>query len=609
MSIRGGLVVLLVALISLGLSSSAGAQILWKAKEGLSREELKLWYDGEAKDYRIAYLNGYDTGGAVRYAALAVKDEKGWYWGYGTPDYLRKKDAEYRVEKKCRPICVTGYLNGRSPEFAAVWVNDGLPALERIEFNLTDKEYTDLLKLERTRRFMPSIVSGYADGEGSYRFTVLFAPAGRAVWEPHHDLTEEQYQKAIKDGKARGFRPMSVTAYPTRAGLRFSAVFIRDKAHCLTSHNLTAAQYQVEFNKAKESGYYPISIAGYLGGNPAGPELFDEAMRKYMAERDIKVGTLAVTREGKELLARGYGIEADAPMRLASVTKPITAAAIHTLVREGKLSLDTKAFPLLGLRPPRGQQTDARLNDITIRHLLEHKGGWDREKSFDPMFRPLEIAAALKAPAPAGPVDIIRYMMGQPLQFAPGSQEHYSNFGYCVLGRVIEKVSGQTYLAYIQKTIFAPLGAKSVELGRSLPKYRNPREPVYRHPGKGRNVLDPQSKDEVPAPDGTFYLEAMDAHGGLIASSRDVVRFLDAYWISGQPRQGKGRPGVAFGRLPGTFTMAMQRPNGVNLAALFNQDADASGRDYFALQDLMREAADRQSGGTLRYAAVWVKSK
>ena len=611
MSIRYGRAVLLAVVVSLGLSSSAGAQTLPWARHGLTWEELKDWMSGEAKDYRLVYLNGYDAGGVVRYAALAVRKENNeeWYWYIGSPGYLREKDAEYRT-KKCRPICVTGYLKGGAPEFAVVWVNDGRPPQEKIAFNLTEKEYTDRIRSERTHHFMTSIVTGYADGAGSYRFTILFVPAPRAVWEEHHDLTEAQYQKAINDGKARKYRPMSVTAYPTPAGLRFAVVFIKDKVGWLARHDLTSAEYQAEFDKAGKGGFYPISISGYLDGNPGGPDLFDKAMRQYMAERDIKAGTLAVSRDGKELLARGYGIDADAPLRLASVTKPFTAAAIHTLVREGKLSLDAKAFPLLGLRPPRGQQPDARLNDITIRHLLEHKGGWDRAKAFDPMFRPLEIAAALKGTGPAGPTDIIRYMMGQPLQFDPGSKEGaYSNFGYCVLGRVIEKVSGQTYVAYIQKTICAPLGAKSVELGRSLPKYRNPREPVYRHPGKGRNVLDPQSKDEVPSPDGTFYLEAMDAHGGLIASSRDVVRFLDAYWISGEPRQGKGRPHVFFGQLAGTFTMAMQRPNGVNVAALFNQDTDPSGRNYFALQDLMREAADRQSSGELRYAAVWVKSK
>ncbi|HTU91188.1 MAG TPA: serine hydrolase [Gemmataceae bacterium] len=617
MNIPCGRVVLLAAVVSFGLSCSVRAQTSWLARHGASWEELQTWIDGDAKGYRLVYLNGYDTGGTTRYAALAIKDGKEWYWGTGSLDYLRKKDAEHRM-KRCRPICVTGYLKGRSPEFGVVWVNDGRLVPERFAFNLTEKEYSDRVNLERLKHYMPSMVTGYADGAGSYRFTALFVPAGRAVWEEHHDLTGEQYQKAFDPQSKSHGRPMTVTVYPTPAGLRFAVVFIKDRVEWGARHGLSSEEYQAEFDKMKETGFIPISIAGYLDSNPAGSELFDQVMRQYIKERNIPAGTLAVSRDGKLLLARGYGfadaegrrpVTPDDPFRLASVTKPITAAAVHKLVREGKLDLDAKAFPLLGLKPLPGQQPDARLNDITIRHLLEHKGGWDREKSFDPMFRPLEIAAALKGPGPVGPADIIRYMMGQPLQFDPGSKESYSNFGYSVLGRVIEKVSGQTYPAYVQKNIFVPLGARSVELGRSLPKYRNPCEPIYRNPGKGRNVLDPQSKDEVPAPDGTFYLEAMDAHGGLIASSRDVLRFLDAYWISGEPRQGNGQAHVFFGRLAGTFTMAMQRPNGVNIAVLFNQDTDPSGRDYFALQEMMRDAADRQTGVALRYAAVWVKDE
>lgn len=611
-------IVLLAAIVSLGLASSTHAETPW-ARHGLTWDELKAWIDGEAKGYRLVYLNGYDGGGSPRFAALAIKNEKNheWYWHTGPLDVLRKKDAECR-SKGCRPICISGFLEEGAPSFVGVWFNDGLPVREKIALNLTEKEYTVRLSLENKNRFMPSVVTGYADGAGSYRFTALFVPAGTIAWNERHDLTVEQYQNAIDQFSAEKYRPSSVTAYPTPAGLRFAVVFIKYKVDWYARHGITSEEYQAEFTKGGEAGFHPISIAGYMDGNPAGPEIFDEAMRKYMSSRGIKAGTLAVSQDGKLLLARGYGfgdaagrrpIEAEDPLRIASVTKAITAAAIHKLVREDKLSLDTKAFPLLGLKPPPGQNPDPRLNDITIRHLLEHKGGWDREKSFDPMIRPLEIAAALKGPGPAGPVDVIRYMIGQPLQFKPGSKVSYSNFGYCVLGRVIEKVSGRTYLDYVRKDIFDPLGARSIELGRSLPQYRNPREPVYRHPGKGRNVLDPQSKDEVPAPDGTFYLEAMDAHGGLIASSRDVLRFLDAYWLSGEPRQGNGQAYVSFGRLPGTFTMAMQRPNGVNVTAFFNQDADPSKLDYAKIQDRMQEAADRQTGGGLRYAAVWVKDE
>lgn len=609
MSLRCSQFVLLAACVSLALSSAARAQPLTQAKHGLTWEEVGAWIDGPAKAYRLAYLNGYDTGGTPRFAALAVKNEKNleWYWHGGSIDYIQKKDAELRA-KGCRLMSVSGYLDGRSPGFCAVWVNDGIGERARIALNLTEKEYTARLIALKKAHSMPSMVSGYADGAGSYRFTALFVPA-RGVWEEQHDLTGEEYQKAIEGCKPKRLRPQSVTVYPTPAGLRFAVTFVKDRGGWFARHGITSEDYQDEFTKGSEAGFQPISIAGYVDGSSADPELFDEVMRKYMAERDIKAGTLAVSRDGKLLLERGYGIEGDAPLRIASLTKAITAAAIHRLVREGKLNLDAKAFPLLGLRPPPGQKPDPRWNDITIRHLLEHKGGWDREKTFDPMFRPLEIAAALKGTAPAGQVDIIRYMMGQPLQFDPGSKECYSNFGYCVLGRVIEKVSGQTYVDYVRKSILDPLDARTVELGRSLPKYRNRREPVYRHPGKGRNVLDPQGKEEVSAPDGTFYLEAMDAHGGLIANSRDILRFLDAYWLSGEPRQGNGRAHVAFGRLPGTFTMAMQRPNGVNVAVLFNQDTGPAKFPFAAIRDRMQDAADRQTGLRLRYAALWIKSE
>jgi CubicO group peptidase (beta-lactamase class C family) len=610
--------VLLSGFIFLAWVGSAHAQAPWLAERDLTWQELTAWIEGPARGYRLINLDGYNTGGAVRFAALAVKNANrfAWYYHVGALDHVRKKDAEYR-SMGCRLISVSGFLRGNEPAFAGIWLKDGRSLRTKMALQLTAKEYEERIKLEKESNFMPKMVSGWSNGADSYRFTALFVPAAGSVWEEQHDLTAEQYQKAIDDCETKGVRPKCVSVYPTPAGPRFAVVFIKSgpKANWYARHELIPQQFQSEFERMKKEGYRPISVASYKSGDPAGSEIFPEIMRKFMAERGIKAGTLAVSRDGQVLLSRGFGF-ADAegrrrigpndPMRIASLSKAITAAAIRKLVREGKLSLDCKGFPLLGLKPPPGQQPDPRLNDITVEHLLMHQEGWDRGQGFDPMFRPLEIAAALKGPAPAGPVDVIRYMMGQPLQFDPGSKTSYSNFGYCVLGRVIEKVSGQTYLGYVKKNILAPLGVQSIDLARSLPKHRNPREPVYRHTGQGRNVLDPQSMEAVPVPDGAIYLEAMDAHGGLIASSRDYLRFLDAYWLNGEPRQGKGRFYFGFGKLPGTFTMALQRPNGVNVAAFFNQSADPSGLDYFKIREQMREAADQQSGG-LRYAAVWVK--
>lgn len=96
-----------------------------------------------------------------------------------------------------------------------------------------------------------------------------------------------------------------------------------------------------------------------------------------------------------------------------------------------------------------GSEFDVRQREITIRHLLEHRGGWDRDKSFDAMFEPVRFAKLLDVPAPAGPREVIRAMLRQKLDFNPGERYAYSNFGYCLLGRVIEKLSGMTYEAYV----------------------------------------------------------------------------------------------------------------------------------------------------------------
>jgi hypothetical protein len=140
-----------------------------------------------------------------------------------------------------------------------------------------------------------------------------------------------------------------------------------------------------------------------------------------------------------------------------------------------------------------------------------------------------------------------------------------------------------------------------------LPKDRNAREPVYLDPDKGRNVIEPQSKEQVPEADGGFYLEAMDSHGALISSAADLCRFMDAYWISGFPRKGTGQSWVHFGSLPGTFSMAAQYANGVNVACLVNQRTDPSGLNYEKIKDMMEEAANQYAGSGPRYVAVWVK--
>ncbi len=259
---------------------------------------------------------------------------------------------------------------------------------------------------------------------------------------------------------------------------------------------------------------------------------------------------------------------------------------------------------LLDVQPPPGKTLDPRWHDVTIEHLLNHQGGWDCGRSFDPVFRVAEIAEELGQPGPASPADLLRYVAGQPLQFAPGSKTVYSNFGYVVLGLVIEKVSRQSYLDCVRQEIVGPLGITTVARGRSLPQDRHPREPAYRDAGQGRNVVRSADKELVAAPDGSFCLETISSAGGLIASAPDVARFLAAYQLNGEPvpagpaeKRGSGEGPRHWrwqtGSLPGTFTLALERADGVLLVALFNQRTDPSGLDYQTLRGILEQVADR----------------
>jgi N-acyl-D-amino-acid deacylase len=261
----------------------------------------------------------------------------------------------------------------------------------------------------------------------------------------------------------------------------------------------------------------------------------DNAVVSMLQRYGIPGAAVGVAHQGRLVYARGYGyadreggtlVQPDSRFRIASISKPMTAAAILTLVDRGKLTLDTKAFELLSdLKPVPGAAVDPRLGSITVRQLLEHRGGWDRGASFDPMFRTREAAAALDVQPPGSCTTILRWMLGFPLDFTPGTKTVYSNFGYCVLGRIIERVTGMPYPAYVRQAVLAPLAMAGTELGHTLQPL--PGEVRYYDiPGASPATSVFDGVSTVPWPYGGFYLEAMDSHGGWASTTLDLLRLI-----------------------------------------------------------------------------------
>ena len=385
-------------------------------------------------------------------------------------------------------------------------------------------------------------------------------------------------------------------------------------------------------------------LEGAAQWQAAGPEvpglsIFDDTMKAFMQARGITAGALAVSRNSKLVLARGYTnsdnpsditVQPNSLFRIASISKPITAAAVLRLVQDGLINLSDKLTDILNLTPPPGGTADPRLKDVTIRSLLQHLGGWDPGMTFDPMFYDAQIASALGISLPASKNDIITYMTGQPLQHTPGTTYAYSNYGYCLLGRIIEQVSGMPYDDYVSKAVFRPLGIWGVILGRSLSENRAPGEVTYHSMYMDTTVMD-TSGESVPQPYGAFNLENMDAHGGWLTSAVDLVRFASTFddpssspvlnqdsvdTLFGLPENidpgdyqagdwyyacgwavrdwgGNNRNTWHDGSLPGTHTLMVRRWDGLDWAVVFNQRDDPSGLGYNEIDDLLHQAADQ----------------
>ncbi|HWX22327.1 MAG TPA: serine hydrolase domain-containing protein [Candidatus Binatia bacterium] len=190
-------------------------------------------------------------------------------------------------------------------------------------------------------------------------------------------------------------------------------------------------------------------------------------------------------------------------------------------------------------------------------------GGWDRSVSGDLMFRHLSIMADLHTNS-LTPADVVRWMLARRLDFTPGSKRAYSNFGYCLLGVVIEEVSCRPYGEFVRSTIAREAKMDSLTFSSSNLERRNRDETWYDFDHEGEH----------------FLIEPMQAHGGWVCTPADLARFLDTFWMNGEPRTGGRGSWFFFGSLPGTTAVAVQRADGINYALLMNKrDPEGSWND------------------------------
>lgn len=269
----------------------------------------------------------------------------------------------------------------------------------------------------------------------------------------------------------------------------------------------------------------------------------DRIIEKFMRTWEIRGASFALMKGNKLLYSKGYGFadqENGTPtdvrhiFRIASVSKLITATGIMKLAEEGRLQLDAPVFGPKGILNDSVflKIKDPKAEQITVEHLLRHQAGFTTVYG-DPMFCPLDIARKMHVSPPVDLNTTIRFVLSRRLHYKPGTYTAYSNVGYGILTRVIEKVSGMDYENYIKQHILKPIGCFDMHLGHNLYEDRLPNEVRYYETSEELIPACDGSNSMVPKYYGGNNIEELYGAGGWVASAAELLRFLAS--IDGDP--------------------------------------------------------------------------
>ncbi|ATB49487.1 serine hydrolase [Corallococcus macrosporus] len=513
----------------------AGPYDAWVARHALTsaqyQTEFSTWV---GQGYRLSYVSGYEDGGSARYAAIWEKTSgPAWRAYHGLTSAQYQTTVVNQNAQGYRPAVVNGYSVGGVAYFAVIFhVDGGSPWVAR--HDLSASQYQTEFNTWTGQGYRLAHVSGYTSG-GAERYAAIWEKTSGPAWRAYHGMTASQYQSTFNTNATQGYQLAKLSSYNVGGTDRYAAIFHASSGIPMVArHGLSSAAYQQAVTDLKNQGYRPVLVAAHNNGrlpefsllwqnltfSAADLQHIDDTVEQAMASTNTVGLSLAITRKGRLVFAKGYGLAdrtSNTPVntshrfRVASVSKPMTAIGIMRLVESGRIRLTDRVFGRGGLLGETfgapSTYADSRVLNITVQHLLEHTaGGWDNsgdDGTNDPMFMNTGMSHA----------QLIQWVLQNvPLEFAPGTTYQYSNFGYSVLGRIIERVTGMTYDAYMRANVFAPSGATSFAVGGDTLSARLSNEPVYYQLGAG--AFNPYG----------MPVRRMDAHGGWVVTPIDLLR-------------------------------------------------------------------------------------
>lgn len=334
----------------------------------------------------------------------------------------------------------------------------------------------------------------------------------------------------------------------------------------------------------------------------AQPELhaMDSIMQRYLKRWEIHGAQLAISRHDSLLYARGFGyadkdrkipMEPSYIMRMASVSKLVTATGIMKLRDMGKIRLSDKVFGPKGILNDTfyvNSIRDKRYFDITVEQLLRHKAGFTNYAG-DAIFSTRYIMQQNRLTTPPDHRTLLRIVLRRHLGYTPGTAQRYCNIGYTLLSLIIEKRTGMSYENFMQRYVLYPAGCYDFHIAGNYLKDRRPNETVYymhsssvpvpEFNNSGRMVVRCYGENDITTALGAGAWVASAAELCRLVASIDGDRIVpdvispqavklmtqempDHQFSLGWNFTPRNRPWIRTGSLVGTSALVLRYPDG-----------------------------------------------
>ena len=382
--------------------------------------------------------------------------------------------------------------------------------------------------------------------------------------------------------------------------LTFIVVIISSICRC------TCSSCSSDKNQEKDS-IYEASNRKHLNDTltnalSAQPELhaMDSIMQRYLKRWEIHGAQLAISRHDSLLYARGFGyadkdrkipMEPSYIMRMASVSKLVTATGIMKLRDMGKIRLSDKVFGPKGILNDTfyvNSIRDKRYFDITVEQLLRHKAGFTNYAG-DAIFSTRYIMQQNHLTTPPDHRTLLRIVLRRHLGYTPGTAQRYCNIGYTLLSLIIEKRTGMSYENFMQRYVLNPAGCYDFHIAGNYLKDRRKNETVYymhsssvpvpEFNNSGRMVVRCYGENDITTALGAGAWVASAAELCRLVASIDGDRIVpdvispqavklmtqempDHQFSLGWNFTPRNRPWIRTGSLVGTSALVLRYPDG-----------------------------------------------